>query len=47
MKYERYIQLGLMILLWTGILSLPLSPVVNAIGSGMDWLVELIPFFRR
>ncbi|MBR4184281.1 MAG: site-2 protease family protein [Clostridia bacterium] len=47
MKYERYIQLGLMILLWTGILSPPLSPVVNAIGSGMDWLVELIPFFRR
>ena len=47
MKYERYIQLGLMILLWTGILSLPLSPVMNAIGSGMDWLVELIPFFRR
>ena len=47
MKYERYIQLGLMILLWTGILSLPLSPVVNAIGSGMDWLVELIPFIRR
>ena len=44
MKYERYIQLGLMILLWTGILSLPLSPAVSAIASGMDWLVELLPF---
>ena len=46
MKYERYIQLGLMILLWTGILSLPLSPVVNAIENGMDWIVELVPFLR-
>ena len=44
MKYERYIQLGLMLLLWTGILSLPLSPAVSAIASGMDWLVGLIPF---
>jgi Zn-dependent proteases len=46
MKYERYIQLGLMLLLWTGFVSLPLSPVVSAIGRGMDWLVELVPFFR-
>lgn len=44
MKYERYIQLGLMILLWTGIVSLPLSPVVRALANGMDWLVERIPF---
>ena len=46
MKYERYIQLGLMLLLWTGFLSLPLSPVVSAIGRGLDWLVELLPVFR-
>ena len=44
MKYERYIQLALMILLWTRILTLPLSAAVTAISSGMDWLVRLIPF---
>ncbi len=44
MKYERYIQLGLMVLLYLGVLRPPLSFAVNAIFNGMNWLVGLIPF---
>ena len=44
MKYERYIQLALLLMLWTDILRLPLSSVVNWISDGMSWLVSLIPF---
>lgn len=44
MKYERYIQLALMLLLWTGIISLPLSTLVGWISDGMIWLVSLLPF---
>lgn len=43
MKYERYIQLALMLLLWTGVITLPLSSVVGWISSGMTWIVRLIP----
>ncbi len=42
MKYERYIQLALLILLWTRILTLPLSGAVNAISGGMRWFADLI-----
>ncbi|MBQ4354696.1 MAG: site-2 protease family protein [Clostridia bacterium] len=44
MKYERYIQLALMLALWTGILTLPLSTFVGWISSGMMWIVSLLPF---
>ncbi len=44
MKYERYIMLALMLLLWSGLLSTPLSLAVNGVLSGMEWIVELIPF---
>lgn len=44
MKYERYIQLALMLLLWTGIISLPLSKLVSLISNGMLWIVSLLPF---
>lgn len=44
MKYERYIQLALMLMLWTGILTLPLSTVVSWISDGMLWIVSLLPF---
>lgn len=44
MKYERYIQLVLMLLLWTGFLSTPLSSLVNLISNGMLRLVSLLPF---
>ncbi len=43
-QHERYIMLALMLLLWTGILSIPLSYLVNLILSGMNFLVGLIPF---
>lgn len=45
MKYERYIQLGLMLLLWLGFLNKPLSFLVNAVSDGMQFLLGLIPFF--
>lgn len=44
MKYERYIQLALMLLLCTGIISLPLSKFVSLISDGMLWIVSLLPF---
>ena len=44
MKYERYIQLGLMILLWLGLLSTPLSYAVSFISNLMMRIVSLLPF---
>ena len=42
MKYEKYIQLALLVLLWTGLLSRPLSAAVSLISGGMQWLVSWI-----
>ena len=42
MKYEKYIQLALLVLLWTGLLSRPLSAAVSWISGGMQWLVSWI-----
>lgn len=42
MKYERYIQLGLMLLLWLGVLNRPLSAAVSWVSSGMQWAVSWI-----
>lgn len=42
MKYEKYIQLALLVLLWTGLLSRPLSSAVSWISGGMQWLVSWI-----
>ncbi len=44
MQYERYIQLGLLLLLWLGFLDRPLSFLVSTISNGMQFLVELLPF---
>ncbi len=44
MKYERYIQFGLLLILWLGLLSRPLSFAVNLISNGMGFLIGLIPF---
>ena len=44
MKYERYIQLGLMILLYLGFLSRPLSMLVSWLSSGMFRVISLLPF---
>ncbi len=46
MKYEQYIQIALIVMLYLGLLSTPLSMVCDAIIGGMQWLIELIPFFR-
>lgn len=42
MKYERYIQLVILLLLWTGLLSRPLSAAVSFISNGMQWMVSWI-----
>ncbi len=44
MQYERYIQMGLMILLYLGFLNGILSFLVNGLASGIFALVELLPF---
>lgn len=44
MQYERYISIALIVLLYLGVLNTPLSFLVNALLSGMDWLISLIPF---
>lgn len=42
MKYERFIMFGLLILLWTGILSLPLSIASDWLFSGLNWVTGFI-----
>ena len=42
MRYERYIALGLMLLLFVGAFTGVLSLVANWISGGMIWLFELI-----
>ena len=42
MKYERYIQLAILVLLWTGLLSRPLSAAVTFISNGMQWMISWI-----
>lgn len=43
MKYERYIMIGMFVLLWTGILSTPLSLLAGVVSMGFDFIVRL-PF---
>lgn len=44
MKYERYIQIAFLVLLWTGIITLPLNTLVGWISEGMEFIINLIPF---
>lgn len=44
MRYERYFQPVLFLLLWTGLLSRPISFLRDAVISGMEFLVS--PIFR-
>lgn len=46
MKYERYIQLVLMLLLWLGFLNDFLNMAVNAVSGGMSFIINLIPFLN-
>lgn len=43
MRYERYIMIGMFLLLWTGILSTPLSWLSNAAYNGLNYIARL-PF---
>ena len=45
MRYERYISMGLFILLYVGVLDLPLSWLVSNIIMGMERIVRLLPIF--
>jgi len=45
MKYERYIMLGLMVLLYTGIVSLPLNRLIVGTLGLFERIVTLIPIF--
>lgn len=44
MKYERYISLVIIVLLYTGLLSKPLSYLASLIIYGFRWLIGLLPF---
>lgn len=46
MKYERYIMIALLILLFTGILDKPLNVTTNFVLTGIYRMWELIPLFR-
>ncbi len=43
MQYERYIMIGMFVLLWTGILSTPLSLLAGLVSAGFDFITRL-PF---
>lgn len=44
MEYERWIALGMLVLLYIGVLDGPLSFLVNGLLGAMDWIISLIPF---
>ena len=44
MKYERYIQIAILVLLWLGVLTIPLSLISGLLISLMNKLIDLIPF---
>ncbi len=44
MRNERYIMIGMLVLLWTGILTTPLVYAVEWLSGGMLKLINLIPF---
>ena len=46
MKYERYIMIGMIALLYLGVLDGPLDIITDAVLGGMEWIVELIPIFK-
>lgn len=42
MKYEQYIKLAFLLLLWTGAVSLPLGNIVGSISGGMFWVIDKV-----
>lgn len=45
MKYERYIQVALLVLLYLGVFDGTIGWVANKIYYGMNWLITRIPIF--
>ena len=45
MKYEKYIMIGMLVLVYFGFLDVPLRLAVNGIYAGMEWLVNLLLIF--
>lgn len=46
MKYERYIQIALLVLLYLGVFNGTIGWVADKIFYGMNWLITRIPIFR-
>lgn len=46
MRYERYIMIGMFVLLWLGAFSGVLSTVSGWLLGGMESIIRLIPIFR-
>lgn len=46
MRYEKYIMIAMFILLWFGAFSNILSTISVWLISGMNWIIQLFPFFR-
>ncbi len=44
MRYERWLSLGIMLLLVLGVLDGPLTFLAGAVSSGMSWILNLLPF---
>ena len=42
MKYERFIQIGILLLLWSGILSIPLNIASSWLFNGLDFITTPI-----
>ncbi len=42
MKYERYLSLAIMLLLFVGLLDVPMSAASDAISDGMIWLITRV-----
>ncbi len=45
MKYERYIMLAMLVLVYIGIFDGPLGFVMEGIYNGIAWLINLLPIF--
>ena len=46
MRYERYIQIAMFVLLFIGVFDGLLSTVTGGLLNGALWLIRLIPIFR-
>ena len=46
MKYERYIMIAMLVLLYLGVFNGTIGWVADKIFYGMNWLVTRIPVFR-